>query len=253
MIVFVEGDALDGHQGIADLDPEQPGLLGIGQHRDHPLDGLDAGHPVPVGQQVVDAVIEGLSQQVRREGDRDPRGFQGDPHLVGQPDPDHLVHQRGGRDAQGRGRGVVGGHHPGGHHVGAGPEALGAQVRGDAGQVPEVDVHPGPVDEGPAGASPAPVHEALVLEPVQNLPDGGAAHGEPLGQLALGRQPSVLAQLADGDELLDVLLDRIADSPGVLGPRDGISLGLADTHTATIDGYPGKTRVRVLLTDRYVR
>jgi hypothetical protein len=37
-----------------------------------------------------------------------------------------------------------------------------------------------------------------------------------------------------------VLLDRIADSPGILGPRNGISLGLTDTHTATIDGYLGK-------------
>ena len=79
-----------------------------------------------------------------------------------------------------------------------------------------------------------------MLEPVQNLPDGGAAHGELLGQLTLGRQPPVLAQLASGDELLDVLLDRVADSPGILGLRKGISLGLADTHTATIDGYPGK-------------
>jgi hypothetical protein len=240
MIMVVIGDALDGHEGIADLDAEQPGLLLIGQHRDHPLDGLDAGHPVPGGQQVVDAVIKRLSQQVRRERYRDARGFQGDPHLVGHPDPDHLVYQRARRDAQGRGRGVVGGHHPRGHHVGAGPEALGSQVRGYARQVAEVDIHPGTIDEGAAGAAPAAVHEALVLEPVQDLPDGGAAHRELLGQLAFGRQPPVLAQLAGGDELLDVLLDRIADSPGILGPRNGISLGLTDTHTATIDGYLGK-------------
>src|SRR6185437_13824768 len=136
-----------------------------------------------------------------------------------------------------QGRGVVGGYHPRRHHVSARAEALGPQVGGDAGQVAEVDVHPGAVDERAAGASPAPVHETLVLEPVQDLPDRGAADGKLLGEFTLGRQPAVLVQLASRDELLDVLLDRIADGPGVLGPDDGISLGLADTHTATIDGY----------------
>src|SRR5205823_14559216 len=115
---------------------------------------------------------------------------------------------------------------PGGHHVGTWPEALSPQVGRDARQVAEVDVNPRTADEGAAGPSPAAVDEALMLKPVENLAHSGAAHGEFLGEVALGGQPSVLAQLAAGDQLLDVLLDRVADGAGILDPGSRIGFDL---------------------------
>ncbi len=208
----------------------------VGQHGDHPLNRLGTGDAVAVDEQVIDAVVKRLRQQVGGERDRDPRVLQGDPDLVGEPDPDHVVHERSRRDAQRAGRGVVGRDHPRGHHVRARPESLGAQIGGNAGQVAEVDVDARSVDEGAAAASPAAVHGALVFKPVENLPHGRPAHPELHGELAFGGQPSQR--------------HRVADVPGILDPGYGTSLpghrasfpclrtclGMADAHSATIDG-----------------
>ena len=189
--------------------------------------------------QLVDAVVEPLAQQVGEQGDREPGVLQGDPGLVGQPDPDHVVHQGSQRNPQRVRRRRVGRDHPRGHHVGAGPEPLGAQVGRDAGQVAEVDVHPAPGGERAAGPAPPAADQAGVLQPVQHLPDRGPADPVHLGQLPLGGQAAVTAERVGGEQRAEPLFDQAARALAAGQQGDAVRLVQMGAHKVTIDRQAG--------------
>lgn len=113
---------------VADLDAEQPGLLVVGQHATmRSFDRLDLCHALALDEHVIDAVVEPLGEHVGAS-DTGMRVFQRDADLVGEPDPDHVVHERARRDPQRACGGVVGEDHPRGHYGGPRRPFVGSAV-----------------------------------------------------------------------------------------------------------------------------